>query len=84
VLQPADLGPIRRRVAHLFARNTDSTLPYRRSILSSSPAAQSKQVVSVMNSSLELIEHRIDLRYGLIRLHRVAHPDGGFIGTVSG
>ena len=42
------------------------------------------QVVSVMNSSLELIEHRVDLRYGLIRYLAWLLPTIGFIGTVIG
>lgn len=37
-----------------------------------------------MNSSLELIEHRVDLRYGLIRYLAWLIPTIGFIGTVIG
>lgn len=42
------------------------------------------QVVSVMNSSLEMISHRVDLRYSTLRYITWALPTIGFIGTVVG
>lgn len=83
VLQPADLAPIRRRVAHLFDQE-NGFLPslIDLSILQFQSGRSIDQVVSVMNSSLELIEHRVDLRYGLIRYIAWLIPTVGFIGTV--
>ncbi len=85
VLQPADLVPIRRRVAHLFDRE-HGFLPslIDISILQFQSGRSIDQVVSVMNSSLELLEHRVDLRYGLIRYLAWLIPTVGFIGTVIG
>jgi MotA/TolQ/ExbB proton channel family len=85
VLTQADLGPIRRRVAHLFGRE-HGFLPYLIdvSILQFQSGRSVEQVVGVMNSSLELIEHRVDLRYGLIRYIAWLIPTVGFIGTVVG
>jgi biopolymer transport protein ExbB/TolQ len=85
VLQAADLAPIRRRVAHLFSRE-HGFLPslVDISILQFQSGRSIDQVVSVMNSSLELLEHRVDLRYGLIRYLAWLIPTIGFIGTVIG
>jgi hypothetical protein len=85
VLQQADLAPIRRRVAHMFGRE-HGFLPYLIdvSILQFQSGRSVEQVVGVMNSSLELIEHRVDLRYGLIRYIAWLIPTVGFIGTVVG
>jgi len=85
VLQPADLAPIRRRVAHLSGRGL-GFLPslIDISILQFQSGRSIDQVVSVMNSSLELIEHSVDLRYGLIRYLAWLIPTIGFIGTVIG
>lgn len=85
VLQHTDLAPIRRRVAHMFGRE-HGFLPYLIdvSILQFQSGRSVEQVVGVMNSSLELIEHRVDLRYGLIRYIAWLIPTVGFIGTVVG
>ncbi|MGH7906558.1 MAG: MotA/TolQ/ExbB proton channel family protein, partial [Candidatus Binataceae bacterium] len=85
VLQQADLAPIRRRVAHLFGQE-HGFLPslIDLSILQFQSGRSIDQVVAVMNSSLELIEHRVDLRYGLIRYLAWLIPTIGFIGTVIG
>jgi hypothetical protein len=85
VLTHGDLGPIRRRVAHMFGRE-HGFLPYLIdvSILQFQSGRSVEQVVGVMNSSLELIEHRVDLRYGLIRYIAWLIPTVGFIGTVVG
>ena len=85
VLTHGDLGPIRRRVAHMFGRD-HGFLPYLIdvSILQFQSGRSVEQVVGVMNSSLELIEHRVDLRYGLIRYIAWLIPTVGFIGTVVG
>ncbi|HUY27146.1 MAG TPA: MotA/TolQ/ExbB proton channel family protein [Candidatus Binataceae bacterium] len=85
VLQPADLAPIRRRVAPL-CDNEHGFLPslIDISILQFQSGRSIDQVVSIMNSSLELIEHRVDMRYGLIRYIAWLIPTVGFIGTVIG
>ena len=43
-----------------------------------------EQTVSVLNSSLELIQHRLDLRYAMLRYLVWVIPTIGFIGTVIG
>jgi hypothetical protein len=85
VLQQRDLGPIRRRVAKEFD-NEHGFLPYLidLSILQFQSGRSVDQTVAVMSSSLELIEHRVDLRYGLIRYIAWLVPTLGFIGTVIG
>lgn len=85
VLQQRDLGPIRRRVAGMFDHDS-GILPslIDISILQFQSGRSVDQVVSVMNSSLELIEHRVDLRYSLIRYIAWLVPTIGFIGTVVG
>ena len=42
------------------------------------------QTVSVLNSSLELMQHRVDLRYSMLRYLVWVIPTIGFIGTVIG
>ena len=85
VLQHRDLGPIRRRVAKEFD-NEHGFLPFLidLSILQFQSGRSVDQTVAVMTSSLELIEHRVDLRYGLIRYIAWLVPTLGFIGTVIG
>lgn len=85
VLQPKELGAIRERVAgHYDGEN--GFLPYliNLSILQFQASRSVDQVVSVLNSSLELIAHRVDLRYSMIRYIVWAIPTIGFIGTVVG
>ena len=85
VLQLHELGPIRRKVAKEF--DSDSGfLPYliNLSILQFQASRSVDQTVSVLNSSLELISHRVDLRYSTIRYIVWAIPTVGFIGTVVG
>lgn len=85
VLQHRDLGPIRRRVAKEFS-GEHGFLPFLidLSILQFQSGRSVDQTVAVMNSSLELIEHRVGLRYGLIRYIAWLVPTLGFIGTVLG
>jgi hypothetical protein len=85
VLQPHDLGPIRRNVANEFD-NEHGFLPYLidLTVLQFQSGRSVDQSVAVMSSSLELIEHRVDLRYGLIRYIAWLIPTLGFIGTVIG
>jgi len=85
VLQSHDLGAIRRRVAgqhdaeHGFLPSLIDL-----SILQFQASRSVDQVVSVLNSSLELIAHRVDLRYAMTRYVVWVIPTIGFIGTVLG
>jgi biopolymer transport protein ExbB/TolQ len=85
VLEAADLGPIRKRVAGLSDRQ-HGILPtlIEVSILQFQSGRSIDQTVSVMNSNLELIQHRIDLSYSLIRYIAWLIPTLGFIGTTIG
>jgi biopolymer transport protein ExbB/TolQ len=83
VLQFADLGPIRRATAREFDAE-HGILPslIDLSILQFQASRSVDQAVAVMNHSLELIAHRVDLRYGLVRYIAWLVPTLGFIGTV--
>ncbi len=85
VLQHSELGPIRRRVAKEFDRE-NGFLPslINLSILQFQSSRSVDQTVAVMNSSLGLMEHRVDMRYGLVRYIAWLIPTLGFIGTVIG
>jgi hypothetical protein len=85
VLLPRDLGPIRRRVRSDYDPD-NGFLPYLIDfcILQFQASRSVDQTVSVLNSSLELISHRVDLRYSLLRYLAWAIPTTGFIGTVVG
>ena len=85
VLQAQDLGPIRKSVAGNFDGD-NGFLPslIDVSILQFQTSRSVDQMVSVMNSSLELIAHRLDLRYSMLRYLVWLLPTLGFIGTVVG
>ena len=85
VLENRDLGPVRRRVAREFDRES-GFLPslINLSILQFQASRSVDQTAAVMNSSLELIAHRVDLRYGIVRFVAWLVPTLGFIGTVYG
>lgn len=85
VLEGADLGPIRKRVAKLFGKE-HGILPsiIDLSILQFQSGRSIDQTVAVTNSSLDLIQHRVDLSYSLIRYIAWVIPTMGFIGTVIG
>jgi biopolymer transport protein ExbB/TolQ len=85
VLQAQDLSPIRRKVAPLVDKE-HGFLPslIDLSILQFQSGRSVDQTVAIMNSSLELIEHRVDMRYGLVRYIAWLVPTLGFIGTVIG
>lgn len=85
VLQSHDLGPIRKRVSKIF----DSEHGFLPSlidlcILQFQSTRSIAQVVGVLNSSLDLINHRVDLRYTMLRYISWVIPTFGFIGTVVG
>ena len=85
VLESVDLGPIRKRVASLSDRK-HGILPtlIEVSILQFQSGRSIDQTVAVMNSNLELIQHRVDLSYTLIRYIAWLIPTLGFIGTTIG
>jgi len=85
VLQRRDLAPIRRQVVDRFDAE-NGFLPYLIDlcILQFQASRSVDQTVSVLNSSLELIAHRVELRYSMIRYVVWAIPTLGFIGTVLG
>ncbi len=85
VLQASDLSGIRRSVAGK-ADSENGFIPYliQTCILQFQASRSVDQTVSVLNSSLELISHRVDLRYTMIRYLIWVIPTIGFIGTVIG
>ncbi len=85
VLQAHDLSMLRHRVANQFD-GEHGFLPslIDLCILQFQSGRSVDQTVAVMNSSLELIEHRVDMRYGLVRYIAWLVPTLGFIGTVIG
>jgi len=85
VLQAEDLGPIRRKVSGRFD-GENGFLPslIDLCVLQFQASRSVDQTVSVLNSSLELIAHRVDLRYQMARYLVWLIPTIGFIGTVAG
>jgi len=85
VLQAHDLSMLRHRVANQFDEE-HGFLPslIDLCILQFQSGRSVDQTVAVMTSSLELIEHRVDMRYGLVRYIAWLVPTLGFIGTVIG
>jgi biopolymer transport protein ExbB/TolQ len=85
VLQFADLGPIRRKVAKAFD-GEHGFLPslIDLSVLQFQASRSVDQTAAVMGHALELIAHRVELRYGLVRFIAWLIPTVGFIGTVYG
>lgn len=83
VLVSHDLGPIRRRVANLFDHE-NGFLPslINLAILQFQSSLSVEQAAGVMSQQLELMGHRLDLRYGLVRFIAWVVPTLGFIGTV--
>ena len=85
ILQIDDLGPIRRKVADLHARE-DAFLPQLidLSILQLFTSRSLEQTVEIFTSTLELMSHRLDLSYQTTRFLMWCIPTTGFIGTVVG
>lgn len=85
VLQIADLGPIRRKVAKLYD-GENGFLPYLIDLTTTQLQSSHSidQSVSIMQSSLDLLTHRVDLRYQTVRYIAWLIPTIGFIGTVVG
>ncbi|HWY50317.1 MAG TPA: MotA/TolQ/ExbB proton channel family protein [Chthoniobacterales bacterium] len=85
VLEASDLGPIRKRVAKLFDK-MHGILPslIDLSILQFQSGRSVDQTMAVTSSNLDLIQHRVDLSYSLVRYIAWVIPTMGFIGTVIG
>ncbi len=83
VLVSQDLGPIRRRVAGQFDHE-NGFVPslINIAVLQFQSSSSVEQAAGVMNQHLELMSHRVDLRYGLVRFIAWVVPTLGFIGTV--
>lgn len=85
VLQAADLPPIRRVLTERFA-GIEGFLPrlVNLCILQFQASKSVDQTVSVLNSSLDLLSHQVDMRYSTTRYVVWVIPTIGFIGTVVG
>jgi biopolymer transport protein ExbB/TolQ len=85
VLQIDDLGPIRRKVAKLYD-GENGFLPYLIDLTTTQLQASHSvdQAVSIMQSSIDLLTHRVDLRYQTVRYIAWLIPTIGFIGTIVG
>ncbi len=85
ILERPDLGPIRLRVNGEFDHDS-GFLPSMidLAILQFQSSQSVEQAAGVLNTHLELVSHRVDLRYGLIRFIAWIVPTLGFIGTVYG
>lgn len=83
VLMSRDLGPIRRRVSNLFDHE-HGFLPglINLAILQFQSSSSVEQAAGVMSQQLELMNHRLEMRYGLVRFVAWLVPTLGFIGTV--
>jgi hypothetical protein len=85
VLTPKDLGPIRRRVMGQFDRDSGFVASLiNLAILQFQSSRSVEQAAGVLTSSLELLAHRVDLQYGMVRFVAWLVPTLGFIGTVFG
>jgi MotA/TolQ/ExbB proton channel family len=85
ILQLKDLGPIRRKAAGLHGGEY-GFLPYLIdvTILQLQASRSVDQAVSILTSSLDLMSHKLDLRYQMVRYISWLIPMIGFIGTVVG
>jgi len=85
IIEMSGLGALRRNVTGQFDSD-NGFLPYLidLSILQAQASRSVDQTVSVLNATLELIAHKVDLRYQLLRYLAWAIPTVGFIGTVAG
>lgn len=85
MLRADDLGPIYRRVNERDYAE-DSFLPrlVKRTILQFQSSRSVDQANSLLNSTLELCQHEIELRYNMLRYLVWLIPTLGFIGTVIG
>lgn len=85
ILQIADLGPIRRKVVGQYDAES-GFLPYLIDIsITQLQASRSvDQAVVILTSSLDLLLHKVDLRYQTVRYIAWLVPTIGFMGTIIG
>ena len=85
VLRVKDLGPIRKQLPREHGRDK-GFLPslINLCILQFQSSKSVDQTAAVMDSHLELIAHRVDMQYGVVRFIAWLVPTLGFIGTVYG
>lgn len=85
MLQSKDLGPIYRSIKEEPDQRFYFLQRMVQRIILQFQAVQSvDQANSLMNSSLELMQHEVDLKYNMIRYITWLIPTLGFIGTVIG
>jgi biopolymer transport protein ExbB/TolQ len=85
MLRVKDLAPIYSRIsAHAASRQFNLQRLIRRVALQFQSSRSVDQANSILNSSLELMQHEIDLRYNMLRYIVWLIPTLGFIGTVIG
>jgi biopolymer transport protein ExbB/TolQ len=84
VLRIEDLGAIRRRVANRFDGD-NGFLPslINMAVLQLQSTKSIDQAVSVLQTSLGLLESKVEQRYAMVRYLAWVIPTMGFIGTVS-
>jgi biopolymer transport protein ExbB/TolQ len=85
MLRGRDLGPIYKSISQTPSAR-DYALPrlIQRVILQFQSSGSISQANNLMNSSLELMQHEIDLKYNMLRYIMWLIPTLGFIGTVIG
>jgi biopolymer transport protein ExbB/TolQ len=85
ILQAEDLSPIYKDVKNR-ADGSDCFLPrlIQRSILQFQSSRSIGQANTLLNSSMEMFLHEVDLRYNMLRYITWLIPSLGFIGTVVG
>jgi biopolymer transport protein ExbB/TolQ len=84
VLPIEQLGPIRRKVANQFD-GENGFLPslINMAVLQLQSTRSIDQAVSVLSTSLTLLESRVERRYAMVRYLAWVIPTLGFVGTVS-
>lgn len=85
ILQRGDLPPVYRKLRN--TGDTDSTFLHRlgfRCIRQFQTSGSITDASNVFNSSMELFQHELDLRYNIARYLTWLIPTLGFIGTVMG
>lgn len=86
ILVADDLGPLYARMRRDLAAMADTFLfrLVQRIIFQFQSSRSIDQANTLLNSSLELFNHEVDLRYGLVRYLAWLLPTLGFMGTVVG
>jgi hypothetical protein len=79
-----DLGKLRRRVLPFVARGAMLPVLVDTAILQATNTRSLEQTAAAVGSKLELLSHRLDLEYQIIRYIAWLVPTIGFVGTVVG